>query len=398
MSLNDISSGERVHIGFFGKRNVGKSSVVNAVTGQQLSVVSDIGGTTTDPVKKAMELLPIGPVVITDTAGLDDDGELGKKRVEKTREVLAKTDIAILVTDCVSKKSDTDNELIKEFEKRNLPYITVYNKSDLLKSIPQCGENEIYVSAKNNYNISELKEMIGKLAEKKGEEKHIIYDLLDSGDTVVMVTPIDESAPKGRLILPQQLTLREILDAHCTAVVCRETELQNTLDSLGKKPKVVITDSQVFGYVDKIVPKDVLLTSFSVLFARYKGELNSLLSGAKNLKSLKDGDTVLISEGCTHHRQCNDIGTVKMPAWIRQYAECKPDFLFTSGGEFPKNLNGISLVVHCGGCMLNEKEMKNRIRLCEDAGVPIVNYGAAIAAVNGILNRSCEIFSEKQNT
>lgn len=395
MGLNDISSGERVHIGFFGKRNVGKSSVVNAVTGQQLSVVSDIGGTTTDPVKKAMELLPIGPVVITDTAGIDDEGELGKKRVEKTREILAKTDIAVLVTDCVSQTDEIDGELIKEFEKRNLPYIKVYNKCDLLKSIPESEKNEIYVSAKENINIFELKEMIGKLAEKKGEEKHIVSDLLEPGDIAVMVTPIDESAPKGRLILPQQLTLREILDSHCTAVVCRETELESMLSSLAEKPKVVITDSQVFGIVDKIVPKDIFLTSFSVLFARYKGELNALLSGAKNLKSLKDGDTVLISEGCTHHRQCNDIGTVKMPMWIRQYSGCEPNFVFTSGGEFPKDLNGISLVIHCGGCMLNEKEMKNRIRICEEFGVPIVNYGAAIAAVNGILNRSCEIFSQK---
>lgn len=394
MGLNDTVSAERVHIGFFGMRNAGKSSVVNAVTGQELSVVSDVKGTTTDPVKKAMELLPVGPVVIIDTPGFDDEGVLGEKRVEKTREILAKTDIAVLVVDSVSRKSSADEELIEEFKNRELPYITVYNKKDLLELTPKAADNEIYVSALSGENIYELKEKIAALAKTKGEKKYIVSDMLEEGDIAVLVTPIDESAPKGRLILPQQMTLRDILDAHCTAIVCQEEELRGLLSSLNKKPKLVITDSQAFGKVSKAVPEDIPLTSFSILLARYKGELEALVEGAAKLKNLKDGDRVVISEGCTHHRQCNDIGTVKMPGWIKEFSGCEPEFVFTSGGEFPKYLDGISLVVHCGGCMLNEKEMKNRIKLCREAGVPIVNYGVAIAQMHGILKRSLEIFPD----
>lgn len=394
MGLNDTVSAERVHIGFFGMRNAGKSSVVNAVTGQELSVVSDVKGTTTDPVKKAMELLPVGPVVIIDTPGFDDEGVLGEKRVEKTREILAKTDIAVLVVDSVSRKSSADEELIEEFKNRELPYITVYNKKDLLELTPKAADNEIYVSALSGENIYELKEKIAALAKTKGEKKYIVSDMLEEGDIAVLVTPIDESAPKGRLILPQQMTLRDILDAHCTAIVCQEEELRGLLSSLNKKPKLVITDSQAFGKVSKAVPEDIPLTSFSILLARYKGELEALVEGAEKLKNLKDGDRVVISEGCTHHRQCNDIGTVKMPGWIKEFSGCEPEFVFTSGGEFPKSLDGISLVVHCGGCMLNEKEMKNRIKLCREAGVPVVNYGVAIAQMHGILKRSLEIFPD----
>ncbi len=394
MGLNDTVSAERVHIGFFGMRNAGKSSVVNAVTGQELSVVSDVKGTTTDPVKKAMELLPVGPVVIIDTPGFDDEGVLGEKRVEKTREILAKTDIAVLVVDSVSRKSSADEELIEEFKNRELPYITVYNKKDLLELTPKAADNEIYVSALSGENIFELKEKIAALAKTKGEKKYIVSDMLEEGDIAVLVTPIDESAPKGRLILPQQMTLRDILDAHCTAIVCQVEELRGLLSSLNKKPKLVITDSQAFGKVSKAVPEDIPLTSFSILLARYKGELEALVEGAAKLKNLKDGDRVVISEGCTHHRQCNDIGTVKMPGWIKEFSGCEPEFVFTSGGEFPKSLDGISLVVHCGGCMLNEKEMKNRIKLCREAGVPIVNYGVAIAQMHGILKRSLEIFPD----
>lgn len=394
MGLNDTVSAERVHIGFFGMRNAGKSSVVNAVTGQELSVVSDVKGTTTDPVKKAMELLPVGPVVIIDTPGFDDEGVLGEKRVEKTREILAKTDIAVLVVDSVSRKSSADEELIEEFKNRELPYITVYNKKDLLELTPKAADNEIYVSALSGENIFELKEKIAALAKTKGEKKYIVSDMLEEGDIAVLVTPIDESAPKGRLILPQQMTLRDILDAHCTAIVCQVEELRGLLSSLNKKPKLVITDSQAFGKVSKAVPEDIPLTSFSILLARYKGELEALVEGAAKLKNLKDGDRVVISEGCTHHRQCNDIGTVKMPGWIKEFSGCEPEFVFTSGGEFPKSLDGISLVVHCGGCMLNEKEMGARLSLCAGNGTPVTNYGIAIAQLHGILKRAVEPFPE----
>ena len=394
MGLNDTVSAERVHIGFFGLRNAGKSSVVNAVTNQELSVVSDVKGTTTDPVKKAMELLPIGPVVIIDTPGIDDEGYLGEKRVEKTQEILAKTDVAILVVDATKEKSEQDEELINEFKRRNLPYIVVFNKSDILEKSIALGENEILVSAQTRENIEELKEKIGSLSKSKGESKYIVYDLIEKGDLVVLCTPIDESAPKGRLILPQQLTIRDILDCNAVCITCQDTELKETLEKFSVKPKLVITDSQVFGKVSKIVPDDIMLTSFSILMARYKGDLNTLVNGAIRLKNIKDGDKILISEGCTHHRQCNDIGTVKIPGWIRDFTGAEPEFMFTSGGEFPKDLTGISLIVHCGGCMLNEKEMKNRMNIAAAQNVPMVNYGVAIAQMHGILKRSLEVFQE----
>lgn len=394
MSLQETVSAERVHIGFFGLRNAGKSSVVNAVTGQKLSVVSDVKGTTTDPVKKAMELLPIGPVVIIDTPGIDDEGSLGEKRVEKTRETLAKTDIAVLIVDATKGKTTIDEDLIAEFQKREIPYIVVYNKSDLLQNAPESEANEIFVSAKNNVNISELKEKLGALSKNRPSPRFIVADMLEKGDLVVLVTPIDESAPKGRLILPQQLTLREILDAHCSAIVCQDTELSETLGSLSKKPRMVITDSQAFGRVSAAVPENIPLTSFSILMARYKGELNTLVEGALKLKNIKNGDKILISEGCTHHRQCNDIGTVKMPAWIENYCKAKPEFSFTSGGTFPDDLKEYKVIVHCGGCMLNEAEIKHRMAKAEAQGVPMVNYGVAIAAMHGILDRSLQIFKK----
>lgn len=394
MGLNDTVSAERVHIGFFGKRNAGKSSVVNAVTGQELAVVSAVKGTTTDPVKKAMELLPIGPVMIIDTPGIDDEGTLGELRVKKTKEILAKTDVAVLVVDAQKGLDETDNGLIELFRERKIPYLTVYNKSDLLESIPTAEVQSIYVSAINNTGIDELKNLIGSLAKTVDNKKYIVADLLEDGDIVVLVTPIDESAPKGRLILPQQQTIRDVLDRHCSVVCCQDTELVNTLKMLAVKPKLVITDSQAFGRVSKDTPDDIMLTSFSILFARYKGDLEALVSGAAQLGKLRDGDKVLISEGCTHHRQCNDIGTVKMPGWIRNYSKAEPDFHFTSGGEFPDDLSEYSLIVHCGGCMLNEKEMQRRIETAKKAGVPIVNYGIAIAQMHSILRRSLAPFPE----
>ncbi len=395
MSLNDVSSGERVHIGFFGMRNAGKSSLVNAVTGQKLSVVSDVKGTTTDPVKKAMELLPIGPVVIIDTPGFDDDGILGEKRVEKTLEILSKIHIAVLVIDVNIGKASLDDELISLFNQKNIPYIIAYNKADLKAETLENDKNSIYVSALTGFGVNELKEKIGKLSKAVEKERFILRDLIKQGDIVVLCIPIDESAPKGRLILPQQLTLREILDCNATAICCQPEELEGVLKSLSQSPQLVITDSQVFGKVSKIVPEAVKLTSFSILMARYKGEIEGLIKGADALKKLKSGDKVLISEGCTHHRQCNDIGTVKMPRWIREYTNARLEFLFTSGGEFPTDLSGLSLVVHCGGCMLNEREMKNRQQLCEQQNIPMVNYGMAIAQMNGILKRSTEIIDNK---
>ncbi len=390
MSLNSTPSGERLHIGFFGLRNAGKSSLVNAVTGQSLSVVSDVKGTTTDPVKKAMELLPLGPVVIIDTPGIDDEGELGELRIKKAMESLSRTDIAVLVTDSAKELTGTEKALLERFKEKNIHYIIANNKSDLLSAVPQSGENEIYVSALSGENINELKELIARLAEKNKKERPLVRDLLKVGDKVVLVIPIDKAAPKGRLILPQQMTLRDILDCGAVAVTCRDTELRDTLDALKEKPRLVITDSQAFGFVSKLVPEDIPLTSFSILMARYKGDLNTLVEGASVLSKLKDGDKVLISEGCTHHRQCDDIGTVKMPRWIEDFSGCKPEFHFTSGGEFPVDLSSFRLVVHCGGCMLNEKEMKSRSERCRGQNVPIVNYGVAIAHMNGILKRSLE--------
>ena len=383
MGLNDTVSAERIHISFFGMRNAGKSSLVNAVTGQELSVVSDVKGTTTDPVKKAMELLPLGPVVIIDTPGIDDEGELGELRIKKAKQTLSQTDIAVLVVDSEKGMCDKDESLVEEFRKRNIPYIIAFNKSDLSDS-PE-SENAISVSAKDGTNINALKEKIASLIKFTKNEKRIVADLLNENDTIVLVIPIDESAPKGRLILPQQQTIRDILDSGCTAVCCRDTELKQTLSSLSKKPKLVITDSQAFGRVSKDVPKDIPLTSFSILFARYKGDLHELVRGAAALSSIKNGDKVLIAEGCTHHRQCNDIGTVKMPNWIRGFSGAEPEFSFTSGTEFPDDLSPYAMVIHCGGCMLNEREVRYRMKCAVDQGVPITNYGIVLAALTGTL-------------
>lgn len=390
MSLTNTPSSERVHIGFFGLRNAGKSSLVNAVTNQEISIVSDVLGTTTDPVKKAMELLPLGPVVIIDTPGFDDTGTLGEMRVRKTRKVLASVDIAVLVVDSAKGIGEDDTTLINLFKERNIPYVIAYNKFDLAEISPK-ESNEILVSAKDKININELRELIGKLY-NSDKEKYILADLVEKGDTVILVTPIDASAPKGRLILPQVQTLRELLDLHCTALVCQPEELSSAICNLKDNPRLVVTDSQVFGKVSKDVPADIALTSFSILFARYKGDLNALVQGASTLKNLKDGDKVLISEGCTHHRQCGDIGTVKLPNWIKEYTGKDITFEFTSGGDFPEDLSSYALVVHCGGCMLNSREMAYRINSAKAEGVPIVNYGVLIAHIHGILKRSLSPF------
>ena len=394
MSLNDTVSAERVHIGFFGLRNAGKSSLVSAVTGQKLSVVSEVKGTTTDPVKKAMELLPMGPVVIIDTPGIDDEGELGEQRVARAKQILRQADVAVLVVDAQKGLQKADNELVELFKQRRLPYVIVYNKADLLSEIPPETENEIYVSAKTGAGIHELKEKIAALSKTADNDRKIVSDLIESGDAVILVTPIDSAAPKGRLILPQQQTLRELLEAGALTMVVRETELEASLKALKTPPRMVITDSQAFGVVSKIVPKDVELTSFSILFARYKGDLATVIGGAAKLSQLKDGDRVLISEGCTHHRQCKDIGTVKLPGWINSYTGKTLDYSFTSGTEFPEDLSQYALVVHCGGCMLNEKEMKSRLKCCNEQGVPVTNYGIAIAQMHGILKRSLEPFPD----
>lgn len=394
MGLNDTVSAERLHIGFFGMRNAGKSSLVNAFTGQELSVVSEVRGTTTDPVRKAMELLPLGPVVVIDTPGLDDEGELGALRVKKAQEILVKTDAAVLVVDAAQGLSAEDKALTSLFEERKLPYIIAYNKADLLSERPPLDDNSIYVSAVTGENVDTLKNRLGAFSERLKNEKYIVADLLNDGDVVVLVIPVDEAAPKGRLILPQQQTMREILDVRCSFVGCQPEELSGTLSALSKKPRLIITDSQAFGRVSKDVPEDIMLTSFSILFARYKGELEEQVKGAAALSSLKDGDRVLISEGCTHHRQCGDIGTVKMPKWIEEYSKAKPEYTFTSGGGFPEDLSEFSLIVHCGGCMLNEKEMRRRVDKAKKSGVPIVNYGIAIAHMHGILERSLQPFPE----
>ncbi|MBR0027661.1 MAG: [Clostridia bacterium] len=398
MSLNSVTSADRLHIAFFGMRNAGKSSLVNAVTGQELAVVSDVKGTTTDPVKKSMELLPLGPVVIIDTPGLDDEGELGEKRIAKTKQILAKTDIAVLVVDATVGTLKQDRELIELFEDKKLPYIIAYNKSDLLTQKGTLKQNEIYVSALEKDNIDALKDKIGKQSKGTLNEKHIVSDLLAEGDTVILVIPIDAAAPKGRLILPQQQTIRDVLDSHCTVISCQPSELAGTLKLLNKKPRLIITDSQAFEKVAADTPSDIQLTSFSILFARYKGDLTELVKGAAHLTKLRDGDKILISEGCTHHRQCGDIGTVKLPNWIEQFTGKVLEYSFTSGGEFPDNLNDYSLIVHCGGCMLTEKEMKHRIESANNSNVPIVNYGIAIAHMNGILKRSLEPFPEIRKT
>ena len=394
MGLNAQPSGERVHIGFFGLRNAGKSSVVNRVTGQTLSIVSDVKGTTTDPVQKAMELLPIGPVVIIDTPGIDDEGTLGKERVRRALRVLEKTDIAVLVTDSTRDLQPAEQELLELFRKREIPFIIAHNKTDLTSAPAAVPENEIYVSAAADSNIRELKELIARAVKPTEPKKRLVADLLAPNDTVVLVVPIDSAAPKGRLILPQQQTIRDILEAGAISLVTRETELTRTLESLREPPQLVITDSQAFGIVDKLVPKNVLLTSFSILFARYKGNLRQAILGAAQLNSLQDGDTVLISEGCTHHRQCGDIGTEKLPNWIRRFTGKDVQFSFTAGNEFPEDVSKYALVVHCGGCMLNEREMQYRLRHSAERNVPMTNYGIAIAHMHGILDRALAPFPD----
>ena len=394
MSLNATPSGERVHIAFFGRRNAGKSSLVNAFTGQSLAIVSDVKGTTTDPVSKAMELLPLGPVQIIDTPGIDDVGELGALRVEKTKQVLRKTDLAIVVLDATAPMDQADQALLELIKARELPHILAFNKADLLEAVPKSRENTIYVSAKTGYHIHELKELAASLAQAAAQERPLVRDLLDPGDTAVLVVPIDKSAPKGRLILPQQQVIRDVLEAGASALVCRDTELSQTLAALAAPPKIVITDSQVFGKVDKLVPPAVPLTSFSILMARYKGDLPLTVAGVAALKTLREGEKVLIAEGCTHHRQCEDIGTVKIPKWLEGYTGKKFQYAFTSGGEFPEDLSSYALVIHCGGCTLNPKEMAARQRLAKEQQVPITNYGVLIAALHGILPRALAPFPD----
>lgn len=388
MGLNDTPKGERIHIGIFGKRNAGKSSIINAITGQNLSIVSDIKGTTTDPVSKGMELFPLGPVMITDTPGLDDKGSLGKKRIEKAYEVLNKTDIALLVVDSLIGIQEEDDLILNRIKEKGIPYITVMNKSESLNiSEDNNTDNVIYVSALTGKNIENLKELISKKAFKE-DSKVIVSDLIHESDKVILVIPIDKAAPKGRLILPQQQTIRDILDKGAVAVMCKEDELKNTILSMKEKPSLVITDSQVFKRVNEDTPKDIPLTSFSVLFARYKGEIDILIDGVRKVKELKDGDVILISEGCTHHRQCGDIGSEKIPKMLKKFTGKELDFEFSSGGEFPTDLSKYSLIVHCGGCMLNEREMKHRIHFAVNEGKEIVNYGILLAYLNGILSRA----------
>lgn len=443
MSLNNTPSAERLHIGIFGKRNAGKSSVINALTGQNLAIVSDIKGTTTDPVLKSMELLPLGPVVIIDTPGLDDDADvLGTLRIQKAYQMLNKTDIAILVIDGTVGMTEEDKKILTRIQDKNIPYIVVLNKADLvspatldnnatccdtnnsckectdsyisvnpgesvashktmdsvmaniIETFPIPKEHVLWVSAQDHSNIQELKELIGKLIPSSDNDRYIVRDLIRPMDLIVLVVPIDSAAPKGRLILPQQQTIRDILESGAVSIVVRETELADTLKKLGRDPDLVITDSQAFKQVSAIVPEHVPLTSFSILFARYKGNLKTVVHGAYTLDRLKKGDKILISEGCTHHRQCGDIGTVKLPNLIRRYTEKDFEFEFTSGTEFPLNLSEYQLIIHCGGCMLNEREMKYRLKCAEDAHIPMTNYGTAIAYMNGILNRSISIFRD----
>ena len=410
MSMNQTPSSERVHIGFFGRRNAGKSSVMNAVTGQDIAVVSDVRGTTTDPVYKSMELLPLGPVVMMDTPGIDDEGELGKLRVRKSCRVLNKTDAAWLVIDGTVGAAPEDMALLERIREKNIPCVIAVNKKEaaeeaiLKKTVDQlCPENAgseefaaqvICVSAATGEGIPELKELIASAARKEEPERYIVRDLLDPSDTAVLVVPIDKAAPKGRLILPQQQTIRDILEADAVSVVVKETELKNVLGQFREKPKLVITDSQAFEKVAADTPEDILLTSFSILFARYKGDLAAVVKGVTALDTVEDGDVILISEGCTHHRQCDDIGTVKLPRWIREYTGKEIRIETTSGTEFPDELTKYKVIIHCGGCMLNEREMKYRLKCAEDQGVPMTNYGIAIAFMKGILKRSVEVFPE----
>lgn len=386
MGMNAVPAAERIHIGFFGRRNAGKSSLVNAVTGQQLAIVSDVRGTTTDPVYKTMELLPMGPVVIIDTPGIDDEGELGALRVQKSRQALHKTDVAVLVADAALGLMPEDRQLIEAFRQKGLAYVVVFNKSDLAS--PKIPDGALLASAVTGEGVRELKERIAHLAVRPEPSGRIVADLLAPGDLAVMVVPIDKAAPKGRLILPQQQTLRDILDAGAFAVVTRETELVKALAALGQRPRLVITDSQVFKQVAADIPADLPLTSFSILFARYKGNLDAAIKGAAAVDSLQDGDKVLIAEGCTHHRQCDDIGSVKIPRWIAAHTKKSPEFCFCSGTEFPDDLSPYKLIIHCGGCMLSEREMKYRLACAADQGIPITNYGILIAHLHGILARS----------
>ena len=407
--MNETPSGERVYIGFFGRRNAGKSSLVNAVTGQDLAVVSDVKGTTTDPVTKSMELLPLGPVVIIDTPGYDDEGSLGELRVQRTRKILEKTDIAVLVIDTTDGFKSEDSELADLFAERNVPCIIALNKSDIsedsedhnideesmgiFQAIAKKSQGMVHVSTVSGQGIDELKIRLAALKPEEDKEK-LIADKIDRGDIIVLVVPIDKAAPKGRLILPQQQTIRDILDAGASALVVQDSELGETLDKLGTKPALVVTDSQVFGKVDKIVPSDVPLTSFSILMARYKGLLDDAVRGVAAISRLRDGDRVLIAEGCTHHRQCGDIGTEKIPRWLKEFTGCDLVFETASGTGYPDDLTPYALVVHCGGCMLNEREVKHRADKTVSQGVPITNYGTMIAYVHGILKRSLEIFPE----
>lgn len=394
MGMNETPSGNRLHVGFFGKRNAGKSSLVNCVTGQDLAVVSEKKGTTTDPVQKAMELLPLGPVVIIDTPGYDDEGELGKLRVQRSRRILNKTDIAVLVVDASLGMDEADWELIRLFQEKKQPYLIVYNKCDLLETQPEAGSREIYVSARKKLGIYELKERIAALIPADTKGRYLVKDLLQPLELAVLVVPIDKAAPKGRLILPQQQTIRDILEAGGISVVVRETELQRTLEKLQRPPSLIITDSQVFETVAQVVPQSVPLTSFSILMARYKGFLETAVRGAAALQSLQDGDRVLISEGCSHHRQCGDIGSEKLPNWLKKYTGKKLEFAWSSGNEFPEELSKYALVIHCGGCMLNEREIQYRMCCAADQEIPFTNYGIAIAAMKGILKRSLSMLPE----
>lgn len=392
MGLNETPSASRVHIGFFGRRNAGKSSVVNAVTGQEMSVVSEVKGTTTDPVTKSMELLPMGPVVIIDTPGFDDEGMLGELRIKRTKQILNRSDCAVLVVDQTVGKTAADEEMIALFQAKQIPYLVVYNKCDLTADDTAVPEDGIAVSALQKKNIEELKERIARLVKTDTMTMQLVGDLLSPGDLVVLVVPIDASAPKGRLILPQQQAIRDILEAGAISVVTREKELALTLQKLGQTPAMVITDSQAFKVVSEVTPRSIPLTSFSILMARFKGFLETAVKGVSTIESLQDGDRILISEGCTHHRQCEDIGTVKIPNWLRKYTGKELIIETSSGREFPDDLSPYKLIIHCGGCMLNEREMLYRQKCAEDASIPFTNYGITIAYMQGILARSVEIF------
>lgn len=399
MSLNDTPSGERIHIGFFGRRNAGKSSVVNAVTGQELAVVSDTKGTTTDPVSKAMELLPLGPVLIIDTPGFDDEGQLGELRVRKTKQILNKTDIAVLVIDAVEGLKQCDEELLFIFKEKDIPYLLVYNKEDMLKEeqkdpLVEDNNNVVYMSALQKTHIQELKEKLAKQIKTEDQTLQLVGDLVQPSDLIILVIPIDSAAPKGRLILPQQQVIRDILEAGGAAICVKETELSKLLTDLGNRPSMVITDSQAFAQVSQVVPEEILLTSFSILMARYKGFLDEAVQGAAAIRQLKDGDRVLISEGCTHHRQCDDIGTVKIPRWLKNYTGKNLIIETSSGREFPEDLSPFSLIIHCGGCMLNGREMKYRMKCAKDQHIPFTNYGIAIAHMQGILEKSIQVFPD----